>query len=154
MDQDQPPEFKLPPVHQLGYVVRDITKASAYYASAFGIGPFCPPLEVNMDGAIFRGKPVRCRIKVSFARSGPLEIELIEPVEGENPYFEFLDRRGEGIHHLGFRVEDMNAAKAAFAARGFEPVFHHDMKVMEFAYFDTSAVGGVWVEFLYWKAAK
>lgn len=154
MAENHLPEFKLPPVHQLGYVVRDIRRVCDYYTSAFGIGPFSPPMEVNMDGAILRGQPVRCRIRVSFARSGPLEIELIEPIEGENPYFEFLDRRGEGIHHLAFQVEDMKAARAAFAARGFEPVFYHDMKVMEFAYFDTSAIGGVWVEFLYWKAKK
>jgi len=154
MAENHLPDFKLPPVYQLGYVVRDIRKVCDYYASTFGMGPFSPPMEVNMDGAILRGRPVRCRIKVSFAQSGPLQIELIEPIEGENPYFEFLEAKGEGIHHLAFPVEDMNAAKAAFRARGLEPVFYHDMKVMEFAYFDTSAIGGLWVEFLYWKAKK
>ena len=41
--------------------------------------------------------------------------------------------------------------KAAFAEKGLEPVFSRDMEVMEFAYFDTSEVGGLMTEFLYFK---
>ncbi|MBM3133555.1 MAG: hypothetical protein FJZ95_11080 [Chloroflexi bacterium] len=144
-------EFKLPPVYQLGYVVRDIEKVCKYYESTFGIGPFSPPMDVNMDGAILRGRPVKTRIKVAFANSGNLQVELIQPVEGENPYFEFLAAKGDGIHHLAFQVDDMNKAKSAFAKKGFQPIFYHDMGVMEFAYFDTSEPGGLWVEFLHWK---
>lgn len=151
MGEHHESEFRLPPVYQLGYVVKDIQKVSDYYTSTFGIGPFSPPMDVNMDGAILRGKPVKCKIKVAFANSGNLQIELIQPIEGENPYFEFLAAKGDGIHHLAFQVDDMNRVKADFARKGFEPVFHRDMGVMEFAYFDTSEPGGLWVEFLYWK---
>jgi len=45
----------------------------------------------------------------------------------------------------------MAAWKKDFAARGFEPVFHRDMVVMEFAYFETSEVGGLMLELLQWK---
>jgi methylmalonyl-CoA/ethylmalonyl-CoA epimerase len=149
---EQPkPSVKLPKVSQLGYAVADIEKACKYYESTLGIGPFCPPFEVDMSGAIFRGKPVRTKIKVAFVQSGDVQIELIQPVEGQNPYTDYLARHGDGIHHLAFTVTDMKAMKAEFAAAGLQPVFHHDMGVMQFAYYDTSAIGGVMTELLYYR---
>ena len=144
-------DLKLPPVYQLGYVVRDIERACEFYEATYGVGPFQVIPEVIMDGAILRGKPIDTRIKVAFAKSDKVEIEFIQPLQGQNLYTEFLDAKGDGIHHLGFVVDDMNAWKAQFAARGFEPVFHRDMGVMEFAYFDTSVVGGLMLELLQWK---
>lgn len=144
-------DLKLPPVYQLGYVVRDIERACEFYEATYGVGPFQVIPEVIMDGAILRGQPIDTRIKVAFAKSDKVEIEFIQPLQGQNLYTEFLDAKGDGIHHLGFVVDDMNAWKAQFAARGFEPVFHRDMGVMEFAYFDTSVVGGLMLELLQWK---
>ena len=151
MAQQEESEFRLPPVYQLGYVVSDIEKARGYYESVFGTGPFSDVIDVNMDGAILRGEPVDTTIKVAFVQSGDVQIELIQPVEGENLYTEFLEARGEGIHHLGYRVEDMEAMKAAFSKKVGEPVFWRDMGIMEFAYFDTSEVGGLMIEFLYFR---
>jgi len=144
-------DLKLPPVYQLGYVVRDIERACEFYEATYGVGPFQVIPEVIMDGAILRGQPIDTRIKVAFAKSDKVEIEFIQPLQGQNLYTEFLDAKGDGIHHLGFVVDDMNAWKAQFAARGFETVFHRDMGVMEFAYFDTSVVGGLMLELLQWK---
>ncbi len=140
----------LPPVYQLGFVVSDIEKACEYYTSKFGIGPFSP-FDVDMDGVIFRGKPISTKIKVAMAKSGEIEIEFIQPVEGENVYTEFLAGKGDGIHHLGYQVENMDVMLADFASKGLHPVFHKDMDVMRFAYFDTSEVGGLMTEFLCWK---
>lgn len=151
MPDQQEAQFKLPPVYQLGFVVNDIEKTCKHYESFFGTGPFSPVIDVDMDGAILRGKPVNTKIKVAFVRSGGVEIELIQPIEGTNPYTEFLETKGEGIHHLGYQVEDMDAAKAAFRRKGREPVFSRDMGVMEFAYFDTSEAGGLMIEFLHFR---
>jgi len=153
MANQREPEWKLPPVCQLGFVVNDIEKACEYYTSTFGIGPFTVLDEVDMGGAILRGKPVSTKIKVAFAKSGEIDVEFIQPLQGENLYTEFLATKGEGIHHVGFQIEDMDAAMAEFARRGLAPVFHHDMGVMDFAYFDTSEFGGLMVEFLHWKHA-
>jgi catechol 2,3-dioxygenase-like lactoylglutathione lyase family enzyme len=151
VSQQRASQFTLPPVYQLGYVVSDIEKACRYYESIFGTGPFSDVIDVNMDGAILRGKPVDLTIKVAFVQSGDVQIELIEPVGGKNLYTEFLEARGEGIHHLGYRVEDMEAIKAVFTEKVGEPVFYRDMGIMEFAYFDTSEVGGLMIEFLCFK---
>ena len=146
--------FNLPPVYQLGFVVKDIERTCKYYESMFGTGPFSEVIDVDMDGAILRGKPVKTKIKVAFVQSGGIQIELIQPVEGANVYTEFLADKGEGIHHLAYQVEDLDAMKAQFAAQGIEPVFSRDMGVMEFAYFDMSEVGGLMIEFLYFKDDK
>ena len=148
MSQQEESRFTLPPVYQLGYVVRDIEKACRYYESVFGTGPFSDVIDVNMDGALLRGEPVETTIKVAFVDSGDVQIELIEPVVGENVYTEFLETRGEGIHHLAYKVDDMEAIKAVYAEKVGEPVFSRDMGIMEFAYFDTSEVGGLMIEFL------
>ena len=153
MSQQEASPFILPPVYQLGYVVRDIERACKHYESVFGTGPFSDVIDVNMDGAILRGRPVDTRIKVAFVQSGDVQIELIEPVGGKNPYTEFLEARGEGIHHLAYKVEDMEAMKAVFSEKVGEPVFYRDMGVMEFAYYDTSEVGGLMIEFLCFKNA-
>ena len=151
MPQQQESQFRLPPVYQLGYVVSDIERACGHYESVFGTGPFSDVIDVNMDGAILRGKPVDTTIKVAFVQSGDLQIELIQPVGGDNLYTEFLQTRGEGIHHLGYRVEDMEAMRAVFTEKVGEPVFYRHMGIMEFAYYDTSEVGGLMIEFLCFK---
>jgi len=151
VSQQQESQFTLPPVYQLGYVVRDIEKACRYYESVFGTDPFSNVIDVNMDGALLRGKPVETTIKVAFVQSGDVQIELIEPVVGKNLYTEFLETRGEGIHHLAYKVDDIEAVKAVYTEKVGEPIFSRDMGIMEFAYFDTSEVGGLMIEFLCFK---
>ena len=147
-------QFKFPPLYQLGYVVGDIEKACRHFESAFGIGPFSPPAEVDMSGAVLRGKTVETKILVSFAQLGDVQVEFIQPLEGENPYIEYLAKNGDGIHHLAFETEDMAAAKAHFASEGIGPIWYQDMGFMEFAYFDISEVGGTMVEFIDWRGNK
>ena len=53
---------------------------------------------------------------MAFGRSGPLEIELIQPVSGEGPHQEFLDAGNEGMHHVRFRVDDLDARVAELEA--------------------------------------
>ncbi|MBM4462557.1 MAG: hypothetical protein FJ012_04345 [Chloroflexi bacterium] len=140
----------LPPVSQVGIVVRDIERTAQYYTSTFGIGPFTI-IDVDMDGVILRDKPIRLKMKAAFAQSGPLQIELIQSVEGENLYTEFLASKGEGLHHLGFQVDDMEAVLADLARKGIKPVFHHNYGFGAFAYLNTDKIGGVMFELLWTK---
>ena len=141
--------FELSQIYQLGYVVADAEKTAKYYESVFGIGPFVGPVEVPMKKAVFMGRIVDTKIKAAFAKSGEVQIELIQPLDSDNPYTEFLTRKGDGIHHLGFKVADMEQAKAEFARRGLEPVFSCDMIVMKFAYYHTTEFGGLMLELLW-----
>jgi len=141
--------FKLPSIYQLGYVVADVEKAAGHYQSDFDIGPFAGPIEVPMKRADFMGRTVDTRIKTMFAKSGDIQIELIQPLDGDNPYAEWLARTGDGIHHLGFKVDDMEQAKAEFARKGRQPFFSCDLVVMKFAYYDTAEYGGLALELLW-----
>ncbi len=141
----------LPAVSQVGIVVRDIEKTAAFYYSTFGVGPFAIVPEVKFEGVILRGSPTNAKIKVAFAQSGPLQIELIQPLEGENIYTEFLDTKGEGLHHLGFQVDDFDSMLAEFRTKGIEPIFWLNLGWMAFAYLNTETIGGVMFELLWSK---
>ena len=140
--------FKLPQVYQLGYVVEDVEKAARHYEPTFDIGPFAGPIVVPMKKAVLMGRTVDTKIKTAFAKSGDIQIELIQPLDGDNPYAEWLAQRGDGIHHLGFKVDDMEQAKAEFAKKGMQPFFSCDLVVMKFAYYDTAEYGGLALELL------
>jgi methylmalonyl-CoA/ethylmalonyl-CoA epimerase len=139
----------LPPVSQIGLVVRDLEKAAAFYHSTFGIGPFSIVPKMRFDGIILRGRPTDSKVKLGFADSGPLQIELIQPLEGENIYTEFLRSGNEGLHHLGFEVDNFEGMLAKFERQGIEPLFWKNFGSMAFAYLDTGKIGGVIVELLW-----
>ena len=143
---------KLPPVEQIGIVVHDLDRAIEYYSSVFGWGPFEVHVS-DMKGVMYRGRPTDCKLKLAMARSGPIEIELIQVLEGETPHTEFLKTNGEGLHHLRFRVEDLEGILAKWAQRSIEPVWSQSFPEfgVSFAYVDTTSPGGVMVELIEWK---
>ena len=140
-------KFALPPVGHVGIVVRNVERTVDFYSSAFGMGPFSI-LEYATEGAILRGRPFKDRIKVAAAQQGPLALELIEPLLKEGLYREFLLRKGEGLHHLGFHVNDIAGVLAELAKQGTEPVFHSNLGPIPFAYLDTEKTGGVILELI------
>ncbi len=134
----------------MGIVVKDLDKAIPYYDTLFGWGPF-QVREMDLKrfpGFIFRGKPGTGRFKVGMGRSGSMIIELFQPLEGESPYAEFARTKGEGLHHLGFQVDDFDGAVAGLADEGMTPAFHGKTPQGSFAYFDTDKIGGVVFELL------
>jgi methylmalonyl-CoA/ethylmalonyl-CoA epimerase len=154
MIEEREPRVKLPPVQQVCIVVEDMDRAIEYYRSIFGIGPF-RVMDIDLEDVLQRGKPISTKIKVAFARSGPLQVELIQPVKGENIYTEFLDSKGEGLHHLGFRVDDLDAMLAELAKEGIEPVFYkaYPDAGAVFAYLNSDKIGGVMFELIGTKGA-
>jgi hypothetical protein len=117
-------ELGLPPVDQVGYVVGDLDRALEVFGPLFG--PFAT-FETTVEGALYRGRPADVTLRMGFGRSGPLEIELIEVVRGESPHRERLEKHGEGVHHVRFRVPDLAAAQARLCALGFEVIWSHAM---------------------------
>lgn len=106
---------------QVGIVVRDLERTAELLGSLFGIGPFRFIEWPNRPDSkyFYRGAEQHIKIRQAFAQVGPLELELIQPLEGErNAYREFLDTKGGGIHHILFEVEDMESVVAALAGSG------------------------------------
>jgi hypothetical protein len=98
---------------QVGIVVKDLARATRLLEELFGIGPFRFIEWPNRSDSkyYFRGKEERIKIRQAFTQVGPLELELIQPLEGErNAFHEFLVHKGGGIHHILFEVEDIDQA--------------------------------------------
>lgn len=143
----KPSRVQLPPVEQLGFVVKDVDRAIEYYSSNFGWGPFRVQ-EYDLKGFTYRDKKGNCRLKVAFTTSGPIEIELIQVLDGETPHSEFLREKGEGLQHLRFQVDDLDGMLAELAKAGIRPVFHDRLPHAGFAYINSDEIGGVMFELI------
>ncbi|MBA2691603.1 MAG: VOC family protein [Rubrobacter sp.] len=107
-------------VDQVAVVVRDLDAAMERYVEEFGIGPWSvytfSPDWIKMT---FRGKEQGYSMKLALADAGGMMYELIESIEGPNSYQEFLDQSGEGLHHLGYFVEDIDEAIKEMEIKGY-----------------------------------
>ena len=109
-----------------------------------GIGPwqvhtFSPENTTNQT---YRGKPSPFVMKVCFAQVGEMIWELMEPISGETIFAEFLERHGEGIHHVAFDCNGVPFADriAEFERRGFRLVQSGSwMGENHFAFFETES---------------
>ena len=113
----------LGPVDQIAFVVRDLVASLPLYISMFG--PFTRrEATYSPDTTRYRGQPIAARLLVAASRPRPIEIELIEVLEGRPPQLEHLERHGEGIHHFRHIVVDLASTQAAMEQAGFETVLH------------------------------
>ena len=94
-----------PRIAHVGIAVPDIETALAFYRDVLGLEPH-PPEEA--DGATI--------VALSFGTS---EVELLAPRDVDGPIAKFLARRGPGIHHICYRVADLDAALAACRSAGY-----------------------------------
>lgn len=141
----------LPPVNQIGIVVQDAAKTAEYYAATLGIGPFVFH-DMNLVRAMLHGEPAPSRLIMALARMGPLEIELIQVLAGGEFYSEFLRNRGEGLHHLGSYMADLDSYDKMLAElenQGIKPTFQYRGRSLRFTYLDTRTVGGVIFELIH-----
>jgi 4-hydroxyphenylpyruvate dioxygenase-like putative hemolysin len=71
-----------------------------------------------VDSAIVKGKKTSYEVRLALSQQGPVQLELIEYQSGDTVQKDFLDEKGEGIHHILFRVNDLEATLEKFAAQG------------------------------------
>ena len=108
---------------QINIIVKDIEAAAKAWAALLGVEP--PQVHVNhLEGGVnytYRGKPVSCDLKVCNIDMGNFVIELHQPAGGESSFQEYLDRHGNGVHHLGFEVGgDRDKIIQELAAEGYD----------------------------------
>jgi catechol 2,3-dioxygenase-like lactoylglutathione lyase family enzyme len=109
--------FRLAKIDQVCVVVRDIEKTVEQYSKILGVGPWsiytmAPP---ELTNTTIRGKPEHFSMQMAFARVGSTMLELIQPLEGESIYKEFLEEKGEGLHHIAsYEVDDLRRTLAWF----------------------------------------
>src|SRR5215203_3899710 len=108
-------------IHHAAVVVRDLDQAMERYTNELGIGPwaaytFTPDWIRDMT---FRGKEQSYAMKLAICNVGQVMYDLLEPVRGPNSYEEFLNEHGEGLHHLGYFVGDIDAEIRNMEAKGY-----------------------------------
>jgi methylmalonyl-CoA/ethylmalonyl-CoA epimerase len=132
----------------VGVVVKDMDK-TIQYLSSLGIGPFEPPIS---DPALaekwFRGEPSDWKVKIRYAKMGPVKLELIQPVEGKNANQEFLEKKGEGIQHIGFTVDDLDREVDKLTTKGIEVIMRMKKPGGQSVYLETDAIGGILIELM------
>jgi len=101
-----PARSLLTEIDHVGIAVEDLTAAVDEYRAAFGVEPVHRERvdDQGVDEVLFR--------------VGTSYIQLLGAVGSDTPVGRFLARRGEGVHHVGYRVEDLRGALAALRAAG------------------------------------
>lgn len=145
------PGFKK--IVQVAIVVKDIEASSKLWADLLGMP--VPEIRTTRPGhevkEIYRGKPSEGQVKLSFFNLGQVVIELLQPVSEGTSWYEWLEKRGEGVQHLGFQVVDPDKTVAELEKAGY-PVFHrgrYDSLDGDYIYHDTQDALGVVIELLH-----
>lgn len=145
--EDLGQRFGLGPIDQVSYVVENLDQALPHYEALFG--PF-RRADSPLEDCRYRGRRVDCRLRLAVNHAGPIEIELIQVAQGEAPHLEHLRAHGEGLHHVRFRVDDLEVKIAALEEAGFESIFYKRFGPgLAFAYLETpKAMGSSVIELL------
>ncbi len=93
-------------VIQIAIVVKDISKAVEAWSKILGMKPqrITETREWEETKMSFMGAPSKGRAKLAFFNLNNIVIELIEPIDGPSTWREFLDKHGQGIHHIAFDI--------------------------------------------------
>lgn len=124
-------------IEHIGIAVKDLATSNALFSKLLNSSPY------KIEEVISEG------VRTSFFRVGENKIELLEAMHGESPIARFIEKHGEGIHHIAFEVEDILAEMARLEAEGFvllnkEPKEGADNKLICFLH--PSSTNGVLIE--------
>ena len=111
----------------LAVVVKNMDKALAFYSKAFGLKFEDVQQHDLPPDVIYKGKPSPYTMKVTFAHMGLIRLELVQIVKGKCIYTDFLAKYGEGLHHLGFEVDDLKKEVANAKSQGLKMISHLEM---------------------------
>lgn len=119
-------------IEHIGIAVKDINKATQIYKSLLGYEHY---KTENVETE---------NVTTSFFRCGESKIELLEATKEDSPIAKFIEKRGEGLHHVAFAVEDIRAEIKRLTEEGFT-VLNEEPK---------RGADNKWVTFLHPKSAN
>jgi methylmalonyl-CoA/ethylmalonyl-CoA epimerase len=157
MENINNPLIKVTELEQAGFVVRNAEKSAEFLWNTFGIGPWdLIDLDAELsDETTYYGKPAKYSFRLARTQKkvGGVEIELIESLEGDTIYRDFLRDHGEGFHHMGWhKVKSLEAFKETIRIlekAGFPCIMSGRVPLGVFAYFDTNKVFHTILEVIY-----
>jgi methylmalonyl-CoA/ethylmalonyl-CoA epimerase len=137
-------------VVQIGVVVEDIEKSAGIYAQILGVPVPRWELTDPADKAhtMYLGRPSPAQAKLAFIQLPNIVVELIEPVGEPSTWRDFLETKGEGVHHIAFEVKDMDKHLAELKAKGITLIQRGDYPGGRYSYVDATAQLGLIVELL------
>lgn len=94
-------------IEHIGIAVKNLKESNLLFEKLFGQPPYKEE-EVESEG-----------VKTSFFMNGPNKIELLEATKEDSPIAKFIDKKGEGIHHIAFDVDDIELEISRLKEEGF-----------------------------------
>lgn len=129
-------------IDHVGIACRDLASAVAFYESTFGL--MVASREENAEQGVREAL-----LRVADAPAGASYVQLLEPLGPDTPVGRFLARHGEGVHHIGYGVTDIEAALALIGATGVRLIDarpRHGSMGASIAFLHPRDVGGVLTE--------
>lgn len=98
--------MKISHIEHIGIAVEKLDEAIAYYQDVLGLT--CYAIEEVADQ----------KVRTAFFLVGDTKIELLESTDPEGPIGKFIEKKGPGVHHLAFAVDDVNTALKTVESKG------------------------------------
>jgi len=133
---------------QLCHVTRDLDAALRHWTQDLKVGPFFVFDVPALPGQLYYGEPTEVAMRIGFGFSDGMFIELLQQTnDGRSPFRDFLEEKGEGLHHILLRgaFEESHARLSAKYKIAFSGTIPSGERV---AIFDTRAANGSYIELL------
>ena len=124
-------------IEHIGIAVKDLQASIKFYENVFGLK--CYTIEEVKDQ----------KVKTAFFKVGQTKIELLESTEPDGPIAKFIEKKGEGIHHIAFAVDDVEASLKEMESKGVQLIDKQPRKGAEelsIAFLHPKSTGGVLIE--------
>lgn len=112
-------KMNLTHIEHIGIAVRSIEEAKSYYEDVLGLE--CYAVEEVKDQ----------RVKTAFFKIGQTKIELLEATSDDSPVSKFIEKKGEGIHHIAFAVDDVDKSLKEAENKGIKLIDNNKRKGAE-----------------------
>lgn len=125
-------------IEHLGIAVKNLSKAIEYYENVLGLK--CYAIEEVKDQ----------KVRTAFFKAGQTKIELLESTSDDGPVARFIEKKGEGIHHMAFAVKDIKKALSEAEEKGIQLIDkqpRHGAEGLEIAFLHPRSTFGVLTEF-------
>lgn len=103
-------------IEHIGIAVKNIVESNKVFSSLFGDGPYKEEAVASEH------------VITSFFKNGPNKIELLQATDKSSAIHKFIEKRGEGIHHIAFAVRDIRSEMQRLASEGFRLINNEPKK--------------------------
>ena len=129
--------MELTHIEHIGIAVKNLDESIKFYENVFGLK--CYAVEEVIDQ----------KVKTAFFQIGETKIELLESTEPDGPISKFIEKKGEGIHHIAFKTKDINSSLKELKEKDIRLIDEHPRKGAEglnIAFIHPKAANGVLIE--------